>query len=150
MIPAEIFHLLLFFFFGIILDMAIALQLKSTLSFTKPCHFKLLISGSYSSRGRGTYCWQVLAMCLGLVTPGGVSLFQSCSRGGLTIVCVVPSTWSPAVHCFYKIMLKAHGVAYKYQPRNQNVRKSVPPRKCKCSCPPVAEGGNAVSLVDIS
>ena len=41
---------------------------------------------------------------------GCVTFFLLLSRAGLTIVCVVPFTWPPAVHPSYKTMLKAHSV----------------------------------------
>ena len=52
---------------------------------------------------------------------GCAAFFLLLSRAGLTIVCVVPFTWPPAVHPSYKTMLKAHSVEYKHQSRNQTV-----------------------------
>lgn len=68
------------------------------------------------------------------------------SRGGLTIVHVVPPTWPPAVRWFYETMLKAHSVEYKFQPRNQKC----PTEEMQMHVSSCGSGWKAVPLVDTS
>lgn len=115
-----------FFFRGALL-WAGYVRLRSILSFLGGCHC-----------GQGTYAWVFFLFWGGImgrvrtaeeylpwVRPGYsygcVTFFLLLSRAGLTIVCVVPFTWPPAVHPSYKTMLKAHSVEYKHQSRNQTV-----------------------------
>lgn len=78
---------------------------------------------------------------------GCFAFFLLLSPGGLTIVCVVPSTWPPAVHWLYKTMLKAHSVEYKYQSRNQQRQEKCPTEEMRMH---VSSGGGRWEVVPLA
>lgn len=154
-ILAVIFHL--YFFFCIILYITTTFWLKSEWSLLK-ASVSLYIPAFWKSSACCCCCfiflnflYAVLAIICHVSRSacfcGCFAFFLLLSPGGLTIVCVVPSTWPPAVHWLYKTMLKAHSVEYKYQSRNQQRQEKCPTEEMRMH---VSSGGGRWEVVPLA